>query len=242
MMQRRRRDLHAKASHRFSKAVLDKRLARAPWGVTAVQGQRWAGEPACRRSPAETALPLLVAGDDAEQVLTGHLGPVLVEEKHLRVRKLVHQKVAEPALTRCADEDIGVGNVSRQQPSLDRVLVDLLRLQRARGDLPRKRLASMHHIAATAVAHADVQLATRANGGLLLEPSQAGPELRGQRRGVRGQEAHADVELGGQLAESWDFGHEELHHAFHLSRVPLPILSGERENCQIANTLLYTPL
>eukprot|EP00421_Protoceratium_reticulatum_P066804 CAMPEP_0168419372 /NCGR_PEP_ID=MMETSP0228-20121227/32234_1 /TAXON_ID=133427 /ORGANISM="Protoceratium reticulatum, Strain CCCM 535 (=CCMP 1889)" /LENGTH=221 /DNA_ID=CAMNT_0008433251 /DNA_START=40 /DNA_END=702 /DNA_ORIENTATION=+ len=195
-----------------------------------------------KASLAETAVPGLVTADDSEDVLSCHLRPVLVEEEHLAVCELEHQEVAQPALPRGADEDVGVRHVPREQPLGDLPLVDGLRLQLAGGRLPGQLPAGLRHVAAATVADADVKLKAAARRGPLLQPPHLGLEFAGKQPSIGGEEAHPDVEPGRMVAKSRDFSQEEVHHGLNLVGFTLPILCREGEDRQDPDADLRAPL
>src|SRR5690606_32111257 len=79
------------------------------------------------------------------------LRPELRREVELRVSGAPEQKIAEPLFSSRADEEIDLPDRHRRQASVEEGLVDGLRVERARGRLPRERARRVDELLATTV-------------------------------------------------------------------------------------------
>mmetsp|Transcript_97905 Transcript_97905/g.260071 ORF Transcript_97905/g.260071 Transcript_97905/m.260071 type:complete len:273 (-) Transcript_97905:153-971(-) len=187
-------------------------------------------------------MPGPVACNNRHEVLTRHLGPMLLEEKQLCVGQLEHQEVAQPALAGGADEHVGVRDVRREQPLRYRSVVDLLRVHLTRHRLLCQLPASPSDVAPATIAHADVEAHATATRRALLEALHCSSEIGGQRLGVRAEEADADVQPERVLAKSGHLLQEEAHHGADLLRTALPVLRRKRKDGECLHAELGAPV
>jgi len=60
---------------------------------------------------AEAPFPPLVVGDGVIQLLPAKIRPEAVADVDLRIGKLPEEKIADPELSACADQQVGIGDI-----------------------------------------------------------------------------------------------------------------------------------
>src|SRR5581483_11294192 len=175
----------------------------------------------------ETALAACERVDRRTEGGGVEVGPRRGGRPELGVRALVEQEVREPQLPAGAHDEVRVGQAGGPQPRRDRVFVDPLRVEPARGDVSGERAASVAQLGSRAVVQRDRELQRSAVDGALFEACERGRD--GGRQAVAApdrSDAHAARrERGGLLAGE---GGREPEEPVDLQARTEPVLFGER--------------
>ena len=109
---------HAHALHRLGNRIYRLRSLHHSTSTDAI-------EPFCLLTKPTTATAS-EGPDNIKEVALLELGPVLVHEEELRVRKLPQKKVAEPVLAGRADQNVWIWTVRRQERILEFLFGDVV--------------------------------------------------------------------------------------------------------------------
>src|SRR3954468_925831 len=192
-----------------------------------------------RRSPdlpgpdgAIAPVALVEFSDCIFQVALREVGPQRIDEDQFGISRLPQQEIADPLFPASPDEQVGIGNVARQQTGREAFLGDVFGAQPPFQGVAHHLAGGVRDFLARAIAERDDQIEFGIAAGQLLGLLDHGHDIAGQLGAVADHpQAHA------VLVQLRDFAAQveaqQLHEVENLTFRPPPILRRKTEHGEI---------